>query len=82
MQLGGGVSPRPSGKRNEPQSGGTSYDTDTVGTTRDHHPVRFHAEQSCKRLWRFFLIRRGILAGTFHLALVRVELLLNRRLRL
>jgi hypothetical protein len=32
MVLGGGVSPRSSGKRNEPQSGGTSYDTDTVGT--------------------------------------------------
>jgi hypothetical protein len=32
MVLGGGVSPRSSGKRNEPQSGDTSYDTDTVGT--------------------------------------------------
>ena len=33
MVLGGGVSPRSSGKRNEPQSGDTSYGTDTVGTT-------------------------------------------------
>jgi hypothetical protein len=32
MVLGGGVSPRSSGKRNEPQSGDTSYDTDTYGT--------------------------------------------------
>ena len=32
MVLGGGVSPRSSGKKNEPQSGDTSYDTDTVGT--------------------------------------------------
>jgi hypothetical protein len=32
MVLGGGVSPRSSGKRNEPQSGDISYDTDTVGT--------------------------------------------------
>ena len=32
MVLGGGVSPRSSGGKNEPQSGDTSYDTDTVGT--------------------------------------------------
>jgi hypothetical protein len=34
MVLGGGVSPRSSGKKNEPQSDDTSYDTDTVATAQ------------------------------------------------
>jgi hypothetical protein len=40
MVLGGGVSPRSRGKKNEPQSGDTRYDTDTVGTAQKQAVTR------------------------------------------